>query len=95
MILTDVGNARDMIGHAAVKVVHTAYRDQKHTTLADVERIAYQKDAENRDEIAEAVLDMAGNLDTWRRRAAAFGAEKANYHRDIMVEKYAKLVRQL
>lgn len=95
MVLTDVGNARDMVGHAAVKVVHPAYGNQIQTTLADVERIAYQKDASNRDEIAEAVLEIAGNLDEWKRQAASFRGEKPSYHRDIMVKKYVNLIRQL
>lgn len=95
MVLTDVGNARDMIGHAAVKVVHPAYKNQIQTTLADVERIAYQKNASNRDEIADAVLEIAGNLDEWKRKAVSFSGEKTNYHRDIMVKKYMDLIRQL
>ena len=93
--MTDVGNARDMVGCAAVKVVPPAYDSLEKVTLQDIEHIATMIKPTNTQKVADGILEIADNLLQWKQGAAEYTLNKDQFNMERMVRQYVKLIKEI
>lgn len=75
MVLTDVGNARDVQNETACVVAKTAYGDPINLKHSDIAVYARQKDAANRDSLCGAFGAVLEQFDTYEAKARQVPAE--------------------
>jgi len=93
MVLTDVGNARDVRDVAACIVTPTAYGDVLKLRPQTTPEYARQKDAANQGALVAAFMQMAENLAGYRAQAGALGAEVlAGLETEAMVQRYLAMM---
>ena len=95
MVLTNVGNAMDVIYLKGCKVVNTAYENIVTTSNEQMIQMSYRKDSSNQDELVEAFSDMLDYLERYQRAALVPASEKWKYGKGEMVNKYIKLIEEI
>ena len=95
ILVTDVGNARDMVGCAAVKVVPPAYDSLEKVTLQDIEHIATMIEPTNTQKVADGILEIADNLLQWKQRAAEYTLNRDQFNVERMVRQYVELIKEI
>lgn len=95
ILVTDVGNARDMVGCAAVKIVSPAYDSLEKVTLQDIERIAASAEPTNTQKVVDGILEIVDNLQQWKQRAAEYALNKDQFNVERMVSQYVGLIKEI
>jgi glycosyltransferase involved in cell wall biosynthesis len=93
MVLTDVGNARDVKDVAACIVASTAYGAVENLRPHTVVAFSRQKNAANRDALCDAFTTMGEQLEQYRAAAAAVDADFIqSLSVEQMVQRYLSLI---
>ncbi len=91
MIVTNVGNAQDVkqiISH----VVPAAYDENKRVVMSELSAISISKKNSNTNDIVNAMLDVASNLEKYKKKAKISTDERQKFSSEFMAKKYIELL---
>ena len=92
MVLTNVGNAKDVESLESCEVVRAAYDDIVTTSNDQMIKISAKKDSANKKELVEAYSKVIGGLDAYKKAAKLSDAEKKVYETSHMVDQYVDII---
>lgn len=95
MVLTDVGNASDMSYLKSCVVVKPAYDDVVKTSDREMQALSLEKVGSNAEELVQAYLHMAADLDKYNEWAKISDDKKDQYRKEYMVNQYIDLIQQI
>ncbi|MCR5848473.1 MAG: glycosyltransferase [Lachnospiraceae bacterium] len=95
MVLTDVGNARDVEYLKSCEVVDAAYDDITKTSNDQIMKISSRKNSANKDKLVEAFSKVIDNIDEYKKAAAISDEEKKQYETSYMVGQYIDVIKNI
>lgn len=95
MVLTEVGNARDIRDEAGCIVVPPAYDDVVYVTQEQLLGISRQAENPNTEALAAAFGEMADHLDAYREKAQKSAETCGKYSLEEMVGHYCDIIENL
>lgn len=88
MIITRVGNANEVKDLPACRIVNPPYPDITQLSNEELVNASMQKDMSNQAEIADAMREMACNIETYKKKAVMATEKKVIFNSDSMVGAY-------
>jgi GT2 family glycosyltransferase/glycosyltransferase involved in cell wall biosynthesis len=95
MILTDVGNAKDVKYLGSSIVVSPAYKDITVLTNNEIQEISLHKISTNQKELVYAFKKMISALEEYKKRAKIAYADKERFNAEYMIAQYVSIIDHL
>ena len=95
MIISDVGNAKQVSYLESCIVVPAAFLELTSLDVAEINRISVEKDMINQKELVCAIETLASSLDVYKSKAKLEPHEKESYSHKYMIDKYVELIEEL
>ena len=94
-IITNVGNAMQIINLSSCIVVPTAYDDLTLLENNDITRISLEKNMQNQQEIVNAIETIANSIEDYKVNAKLSEEEKDKYSDEYMISEYCHVIDSL
>lgn len=95
MVITKVGNWKELEHMPGCIVVPTAYNDILTTSNEEIIKMSREINANNKKDLVRAFSEMLDNLDDYVRKAQISSSEKNSYNKIYMIDEYVKLINDL
>ena len=95
MVLTNVGNAKDVEYLKSCEVVDAAYKDITTTSNEQILKISQKKDSANKKQLVDAYSKVIDNLADYKKAAVIPDSEKEQYETGYMVKQYLEILEKL
>ena len=95
MVLTNVGNAKDVEYLDSCEVVRAAYDDVVTTSNEQMIKISTRKDSANKKELVAAFMQVVGHLEEYKKAARLTETEKEQYETAYMVNQYLDIIEHV
>ena len=95
MVLTNVGNAKDVEYLQSCEVVNAAYKDITTTSNEQIQKISLKKDSANKAELVGAYSKVIDSLDAYKKAAVLPDSEKEQFETKYMVKQYLEIVDKI
>lgn len=95
MVLTNVGNAKDVEYLKSCVVVDPAYEDITKTSNEQILRISAKKDSANKKKLVDAYSKVIADLDSYKANACLTTEEKEKFETRYMVKQYLDIIERL
>lgn len=95
MVLTNVGNAKDVEYLKSCVVVNAAYKDIITTSNEQILSISEKKDSLNKMELVDAFSQVIEHLNQYKEAAKLSMKEKEIYETTYMVTKYIEIIEKI
>ena len=95
MVLTNVGNAKDVEYLKSCVVVDPAYEDITKTSNEQILKISVKKDSANKSKLVDAYSKVIDGLDTYKSDAILPAEDKEQFETGYMVNQYLEIVKKL
>ena len=95
MVLTNVGNAKDVEYLQSCEVVNAAYKDITTTSNEQIQKISLKKDSANKAELVGAYSKVIDSLDAYKKAAVLPDSEKEQFETKYMVKQYLDIIEKL
>lgn len=94
MILTDVGNAKDIESLKSVRIIHPAYNDILELNYSLIDNLSKDINTPNVDELASTMIEFIDNIGNYRKLAFEEHDKSAQFTSTFMASNYLTLINK-